>query len=324
MTVGIGLVGDGGHQLSPATIEDCGVELRGVVGRYPDLRDDVRVHSEVKGLLEDPRVELVSVSLTPRSEQVDAAVAALDAGRHVLIERPAATSSADLARLRDAMHRSGRLLCERATTPFDQPYRRARELVADGVVGQVVLVLTHKSYPWADWREQDESIQGGLVLQSAGYGLDCVQHVAGEPVASVQVVDTTLGNPAGGALRMAATLVVTLQNGGVASVVVDYLNPPESGAWGRDHLVVLGTEGRLSIDAAARTVEVVRPGGAQLYDCPPSPTLLAELVAAITEDRTTEPSPEDLMSSTALVLEALERRSGHAGRVWFEGGRWRR
>jgi predicted dehydrogenase len=266
----------------------------------------------------------VSVCLTPRTEQVDAAVASLDAGRHVLIERPAATSSADLARLRDAMHRSGRLLCERATTAFDQPYRRARELVAEGLVGTVVLVVAHKSYPWADWREQDESIQGGLVLQSAGYGLDFVQHVAGEAVASVQVVDTTLGNPARGALRMAATLVVTLQNGGIATVVVDYLNPPESGVWGRDHLVVLGTQGRLGVDAAAGTVEVVRPGGAQLYECPPAPPLLAELVAAITEDRPTEPSPEALMSSTALLLEALERRSGPAGRISFERGGWRR
>src|SRR5687767_6343787 len=75
MPVGIGLVGSGDHQLTPAEIEENGGRLVSAVG----------TGAEVGALLHDPRVELVSVCLAPRSEQVDAAVAALDAGRHVLI-----------------------------------------------------------------------------------------------------------------------------------------------------------------------------------------------------------------------------------------------
>jgi predicted dehydrogenase len=312
VSVGIGLVGTGGHQLTHAEIEDHGARLVGTAASDGDLGP----------LLENPGVELVSVCVTPTSQRVNVAVAALDSGRHVLVERPAATRSADLARLRAAARRSGTILCERATTAFEPPFRTARELIARGAVGRVVLVLAHKSYPWAAWREQDETVQGGLILQVAVYGLDCVQHVAGETVASVRVVDTTLGDPSGGGLRMAATLAVTMESGAIASVVADYLNPPDSGAWGRDHLVVLGTDGRLSVDPMAGTVEVIRDGAVRRHECPPGPSLLAELLSAISEGRTIDPAPEHLLRSTTVAVGAMETLSGPTRRTSFVQGGW--
>lgn len=323
MPVGIALVGGGGHQLTPAEIEAQGARL---VGAVDATADGVPAHDDLASLLRDPEVELVSVCQEPRSRQVDSAVAALDAGRHVLIERPAATSVEDLDRLEEAARRSGRILCERATTPFEQPFRLARELVADGTVGQVVQVLVHKSYPYADWRAQDEAVQGGLLLQTAVYGLDCVQHVAGGEIESLQVVDTTLGNPAGGALRMAANLVATLRGGGVASVAVSFLNPAESGAWTRDELLVLGTEGRLRTDSQSRTVEVVRAGGTAggtvVHEAQPAAPLLAELLAAVEDGRRMSVPAVDLMSSTRWALRAM--RPGAATRTSWLEGRWER
>lgn len=319
MPVGIGLVGGGGHQLTRADVEAHGARL---VGTVDATVEGVPVHEDLASLLRDREVELVSVCLEPRSRQVESAVAALDAGRHVLIERPAATSVEDLDRLEEAARRSGRIVCERATTPFEQPFRLARELVTDGAVGQVVQVLVHKSYPFADWRAQDEAVQGGLLLQTAVYGLDCVQHVAGGEVESLQVVDTTLGNPGGGALRMAASLVATLRGGGVATVAVSYLNPVDSGAWGRDELLVLGTEGRLRTDSASRAVEVVRAGGPVVHEAQPAETLLAELLAAIEDGRRMSVPAVDLMSSTRWVLRAV--RPGAATRTSWLEGRWER
>ncbi|MBB5791699.1 Gfo/Idh/MocA family protein [Jiangella mangrovi] len=307
--VGVGLVGSGGHQVTVADVEACG-------GRVLAASDDVET------VLADDAVRLVSVCQTPRSAQVASALRALEAGRHVLIERPCAASAGELERLEQAACRSGTILCERATTPFEQPYRLARELVADGVVGDVVQVLVSKSYPYADWRPQDESVQGGLVLQAAVYGLDCVLHVAGGEIESLELVDTTLGNPGTGALRMAANVVATLRGGGVAGIAANYLNPPGSGAWGRDDLVIFGTAGRLHAAGGVGSVEVVRAGGATVHACAPGPSLLAELLAAVETGAPMTVPPGDLLGATRCALLALRPGSRSARRVSWAKGRW--
>jgi predicted dehydrogenase len=320
VSVGVGLVGAGGHQLTPA--EAHGARLVGTAGGSETA--GVPTHVSVASLVRDPAVQLVSVCQEPRHRQVDSAIQALAAGRHVLLERPAATSLADLDRLQEAAHRSGRILCERVTTPFDQPFRLARELVAAGAVGRVVQVLMHKSYPYASWRAQDELVQGGLVLQAAVYGLDCVQHVAGSVIESLHVIDTTLGNPGTGALRMAANLVATLRGGGIATVAASYLNPADSGAWGRDELLVLGTAGRLRTGSERLDVEVVRAGRTTVHEAGRGRSLFAELLLAIGERREMTIAPEDLLRSTRWAVRALQSEDPLATRVSWVEGRWER
>ncbi len=68
--------------------------------------------------------------------------------------------------------------------------------------------------------------------------------MAGQPIADIQAVETSLGNPvAGGGLRMATSLVMSLANGGVASAIANYLNPKGFRRWGNEHLRIFGTKG---------------------------------------------------------------------------------
>ena len=57
---------------------------------------------------------------------------------------------------------------------------------------------------------------------------------------------------------MATSLVMTLENGGVASVIANYLNPKGFGRWGNEHLRIFGTLGFVeATDGGARTRLVV-------------------------------------------------------------------
>ncbi len=312
--VGVALIGTAGHQLTAAEVEAGGgrvVVAEPVVGLTVD-----EVARLARRAAEAPDVDLVSVCVEPRAAQLEAAVAALAADRQVLIERPAATTLEQADRLADAERGSAGRLWERATTAFDELYRRAGRIVAAGILGEVVLVTTHRSYPWAEWRNADEAVSGGLVLQSATYGLDVVRLMTGQSIQAVSVTDTTRGEPHGSALRMAAVLTVELDGGAVASVVADYLNP-SGGVWGRDEVRVLGTHGRLALDAAARELTWVDADGEhrELVDAA-EPALAAAVLSAVRDGGDTEPRAATTLESTRWALRGLaERRS-------FIDGRW--
>lgn len=310
--VGVAILGRDGHQLGHAEVVAAG---GAVLVEFDGIGTDGRAVAEVaREAALTPGVDLVSVCLTPRADQVRAAVAALQAGRPVLVDRPAAASLADLDLLRMTAGQAGVRIWERVTTPFDAVYRRAATIVAAGRLGEIVLITTHRSYPWADWRDPDESVSGGLLLQSAGYGLDVVREIAGQRIARLRATDTTLGEPKGRALRMAAVLTAELDGGGVASIVADYLNPA-GGPWGRDEVRIVGTLGRLALDAVAGILTWTDADGDRTETVAGArSTFVAELIAAVRDGRETDPPSGALLESTEWALRArdgldAERRS---------------
>jgi predicted dehydrogenase len=145
-----------------------------------------------------------------------------------------------------------------AGSGFGQPYFSLREVVRSGVLGEIVQIISEKSYPYGDWRPQDEALDGGLILQNAIHALRFIEHTAGTPVASVRAAETTLGNPvAGGGLRMASVLLLTLKNGGLASVTANYLNQPGTGVWGNETLKILGSRGFVESTAGGKHTRLV-------------------------------------------------------------------
>jgi predicted dehydrogenase len=249
MSIGIGIFGANGHQIGRV-----GNGLGRVVaaaGMAPEampagLRDDADIarHETLEGLLGDPRVALVSLCSPRRRDQAAHAIAALRAGKHVYAEKPCAMAESELDAILRAAGEAGRMFREMAGTAFEQPYFAMREVIRAGRIGEVVQVICEKSYPWHPDRPQEEEIDGGLIEQNAIHGLRFVEHVAGVRVRAVEARETGLGNPvAGGGLRMAASLMLELENGGLASVSANYLNPRGTGVWGDETLRVLGTLG---------------------------------------------------------------------------------
>lgn len=314
--VGVALIGSQGHQVSVDEVEVGGGR---VVARDDlDGTSPAEAVERARNIALTDGVELVSVCVEPRAMQVGVALAVLDAGRAVLIERPVAVRLEDVEWLRSVARAAGLRVWERATTAFDPLYRRARDLVRAGAVGEVVLVTAHRSYPWADWRNPDESVSGGLALQSATYGIDAARLMIGRPVRTIRVSDTTHGEPRGATLRMAAALTVEFEGGAVASVAADYLNPP-NGPWGRDELRVLGTRGTLSLDAVTREMRWVDSAGEHGEVVPPGEaTLLRDILDALREGRDTDPAADSTLDSTASVLRAFQE----GGRRTFLDGRW--
>jgi D-xylose 1-dehydrogenase (NADP+, D-xylono-1,5-lactone-forming) len=132
-------------------------------------------------------------------------VKALEAGKHVLCEKPFATSAADAARCFDAAERAGRRCVEGLMWRHHPQTTLARKLVADGSIGRLahVRAALSVSVEPGDIRRSVE-LGGGALGDLGCYCVSAIRLFAGEPdlVHASQVRD----GPAGVDLRLAATL----------------------------------------------------------------------------------------------------------------------
>jgi predicted dehydrogenase len=106
--------------------------LQLVRGRYPAIR----VTTDHGELIDDPGVDAVAIA-TPVSSHFDLAMAALRAGKHVLVEKPMAASSADAQRLIDEAASRRLVLMVDHTFVFTPAVQRIRELTRSGELGDI-------------------------------------------------------------------------------------------------------------------------------------------------------------------------------------------
>jgi predicted dehydrogenase len=104
-------------------------------------------------LLADPKVELVLVA-TPSHLHTRVSIEALQAGKHVVCEKPMALSTADADAMIDAAKRAGRLLTVFHNRRFDPDFLKVKEVIDSGKLGPVHLVrMGHYIYERrADWQ----------------------------------------------------------------------------------------------------------------------------------------------------------------------------
>jgi len=251
--IGVGLYGDVGHQLHGPVL----------AGRYPRIclrgfsafrgegasalvAAGIPDRGSLENILSDPDVDLVSFCSPYKDEQGEQIIRALEAGKHVLAEKPCCLSEAVLDRIITTARRTGKRFHEMNESSFEQPYATLREIVQSGVLGDVIQVFGQKSYPWTAWRPGDERIDGGLARQVGIYNLRFAEQVAGMKITSVTMVETTLGNDHPGSnCRRAVSMMMTFANGGVGSAIANYCCPmPEQwGRWGYEILRIFGTNG---------------------------------------------------------------------------------
>lgn len=315
--IGIGLYGINGHQIQKAMVNHPlarVVAVTDIQHEYlpSEIQADerVRVYHRLEDMLADDRVELVSLCSARRIDQATHALSALNARKHVLAEKPCAMSETSLNALVETARRSGRIFHEMAGTSFEQPYAAMREIVSCGRLGQVVQVIVEKSYPWHAGRPQDEKIDGGLIAQCAIHALRMVEQVAGTPVSGIQALQTSLGNPVdGGGLYMAASLMLTLGGGGLASICANYLNMPGTGVWGNESLKILGTKGSIETRDGGRYRRLVI-GGEDLGDfdvLTQQPSWLDRVLREILHGESMPLSLEEELSPTRWALRAREK-----------------
>jgi predicted dehydrogenase len=139
-----------------------------------------RAYGSYEALLADPEIEAVYVSL-PNTLHVEWTIRALEAGKHVLCEKPLSRHPADAAAAFDAAERSGRLLMEAFMYRHNPQTARLVELVAEGAIGELRLVRSTFSYGLYD--EQNirlrPEVEGGALMDVGCYNVSGSRLLAG-------------------------------------------------------------------------------------------------------------------------------------------------
>jgi len=181
--IGYGLGGRAFH--APYVNVTAGLSLRAVVSRDPD-----KVHADlpsmtvvptVSELLARPDIDLVIVS-SPDALHAEHATAALDAGKHVLIDKPFATSLADARRVAAHAGARGKLLTVFHNRRWDADFLTLKRLIDEGTLGTIVQFESHfdrwRPEAAATWKEARE---GGVWLDLGPHLVDQAVQLFGMP-----------------------------------------------------------------------------------------------------------------------------------------------
>ncbi len=145
--------------------------------------DGIRVSDDSDSLLADPAVHAVSIC-THTDTHVELTRGAIDAGKHVLVEKPIATRSADVRALADAINGSDRVCLPAMCMRFWPAWAWLRSIVQAGEFGPVRSATFHRlgSRPaWGDGFYADTQRSGGALTDLHIHDTDFIAHCFGIP-----------------------------------------------------------------------------------------------------------------------------------------------
>lgn len=185
--VGYGYVGKTFH--APLIAATPGLRLHTVVSSDPTKvaadHPEVRVVAGLDAALADPAIDLVVIA-TPNALHAPQALAALAAGKSVVVDKPFALTAAEARTMADAAARTGRLLTVFHNRRWDSDFLTLRRLIAEGTLGEIVQYESHfdrfRPVVRDRWRER-AGPGAGAWMDLGPHLLDQALVLFGEPLA---------------------------------------------------------------------------------------------------------------------------------------------
>ena len=258
---------------------------------------NIEIFTDYDALLADPSIDAVYIPL-PNHLHVEWSIKALEAGKHVLCEKPIAMTESEFDRLIAARDASGKLAAEAYMIVHHPQYTRAREVLASGVLGDLTLVDTVFSYNNAadtgNIRNRPET--GGGALPDIGvYIFGSTRFVTGEEPEAVTFANIQRENDVDVFTQMVAQFPSFAYQGVVSMRMQN-----------RQYLTFHGTKGHMTLTA---------PFNAGVYD-------IAELTVETADGRNVErwPAVNQYVQQVEAFCKAAQTGSDYACPLEFSRG----
>ncbi|MCK8478342.1 Gfo/Idh/MocA family protein [Microbacterium aurugineum] len=212
--------------------------------------DGVRIHTDYRALVESPDVDAVIVN-TPHSLHLPMTVDAVRAGKHVLVEKPMATSLEDCDRMVQESRDAGVGLTIGHIQHFLPDKIAARDVLATGDLGEVMMIRDHRSTDYRpgarpEWFFSRSIAGGGALLNIGGHCLDRSLWFGGSRAVEVSAsVARRFGVP----VETDGTIALRLANG--VGVTIAVISDPPSRS---DSLAIVCERGVIETDPRLGTV----------------------------------------------------------------------
>jgi xylose dehydrogenase (NAD/NADP) len=242
---GILSTADINQKLIPGAHESPKVKLLAVASRDKERAEEYarsweieRAYGSYDELLADPEIEAVYIPL-PNTMHVEWSIKALEAGKHVLCEKPMSRSAADVERAFETAEKDGRILSEAFMYRHNPQTRQLTQLVDDGAIGELRLIRAAFSYGLYDAENirLRTDVEGGSLMDVGCYCVSGSRLLGGEPervYGEARIGETGTDWVFTGTLRFPGDVLATFDCG--------------TGLVDRDELEAIGSEGSLFLD----------------------------------------------------------------------------
>jgi predicted dehydrogenase len=313
MTVRVAVIGAGAiaRRAHIPALRKAGADVVAVASRSlasaqaaADEAGGADVSDDWRSVIGRDDVDAVDVC-TPNRLHAEMTIAAAEAGKHVLVEKPLATTVEEADRMIAAAEAAGVVLMPAHNLRFAPPFVAARDAVAAGRIGTPLAVRSAFGHggpqtwaPTATWFRDAEQAGGGALLDLGVHVADVLRVVLGDDV--VEVAAFLQGGAPGS--EDAGTALVRFAGGATGSLHASWVTRP-----GPDlQLTVSGTEGALHLDS--RTPATLFPGAGGDPEPLPIPTEADDPYAVFVrsiESGTPPPvTAEDGRAAVAIIAAA--------------------
>jgi predicted dehydrogenase len=226
-------------------LKALGIEVAAVGSRSQESADTFAsrlgipaAHPSYEALVADPDVDAIYVA-TPHPFHAENALLAIEAGKHVLIEKAFTLNAKEAARVATAAAEADVVVLEAMWTRFLPHMRRIREIIAAGTIGEVHTVLAdHDQLLPTDpaHRINNPELGGGALLDLGIYPVSLAVDILGLPTKIIASATKT-------ATGVDRQLALILEHGENRSLLHAALDTP-----GPNRAAIVGTLGRIEID----------------------------------------------------------------------------
>lgn len=282
---------------------------------FADEHGIPRAYGSYRELIEDDEVDVIYIA-TPHPQHHQLALAAIEAGKHLLVEKAFTVTLAGAREVVEAARAAGTFCMEAMWTRFQPATRKLHELVDEGALGEVRGaqgdLTTHFPFD-ASHRLFDPTLGGGALLDLGVYPISCAHDFLG-PVTDVRATGRLVSTGVDGT----AAVQLSHANGAVSSL---YCSAEVSGA-GR--FTLHGTEGWAELVPQfhhSQAVVLHRDGEEQVtFDCPRTGRGYAHELAEVTSRVLAGHTESELMplEDTLAVMETLTAALGQLGVEYAE------
>ncbi len=198
---------------------------------------------------------------TPHDTHAPITIEAAKAGKHVLVEKPIATNLKDANLMIEECKKAGVKLSVCFVLRYSPPVAKARELIENGVIGEIIGVHTwalidKPNYYWEggytgrvkdDWRKYKARAGGGVLIMNVVHNIDYLRYITGLEVVRVYSEYETLATP----VEVEDCIVVTLRynNKAIGSIVASSCAKGGIGPFSIGQDRIMGTKGQIILSA---------------------------------------------------------------------------
>jgi len=313
----VGVLGHAGEILTPLPhIPD--VELVAVAEADPaelarirkrPVAEKATFYSDYRRMLDAEKLDLVGVC-TSNGDRAASVIAVAERGLPLIAEKPLALSRAEFERAKKAVAASAKPIWLLLPLRYEPQFLAMRQLVKDGVVGDVGMISSQKSYKAGVrpvWMKERASY-GSTILWIGIHMFDLMRWTSGRDFTEVFSYQAQVSAPPGiGQMENTTTTILKLDNGGTASLHMDYYRSEAAPTHGDDRVRIAGSKGVVEY-MAATGLTVLRQGGKVevVKEMPPERQIFVEFLEAAFNGKANDMPLSDVWKVNEITIASHE------------------